>query len=143
VVLVVGHGQCSVVYSATGSHVVQALYGGTSSFLPSSSLHLGQTVANCGVSLGGCNLSGANLTNAQLAGANLKGANLKGAILIGADLAGADLQGANLLGADLTNANLTGANLKGANLKGVIWSNTTCPDGTNSTADGGTCLGHL
>jgi YVTN family beta-propeller protein len=143
VVLVAGRAQCTVTYSAPGSHVVTAAYAGTSSFLPSTSPQLGQTVANCGGSLGGCNLGGANLTNAQLAGANLKGANLKDAILVGANLAGANLQGANLIGADLTGANLTGANLKGANLKGVVWSNTTCPDGTNSTADGGTCIGHL
>jgi YVTN family beta-propeller protein len=142
-VLVAGQGQCTITYSATGSHVITAVYGGTSSFLPSTSPPLGQSVANCGISLGGCNLSGANLTNAQLVNANLKGANLKDAILVGANLTGANLQGANLSGADLTGANLTGANLKGANLKGVVWSNTTCPDGSNSTADGGTCLGHL
>jgi uncharacterized protein YjbI with pentapeptide repeats len=49
----------------------------------------------------------------------------------------------------LTHANLTGANLTGANLKGaiglntVIWSGTTCPDGTDSDNDGSTCIGHL
>jgi uncharacterized protein YjbI with pentapeptide repeats len=133
-----GQAQCTVTYSATGSHVIQAAYGGTAIFLSSISPLLGQTVAHCGLTLAGCNLAGANLTNAQLAGANLKGANLKGAILVGANLAGANLTGANLKGADLTNADLTGAILKGANLNGVIWSNTTCPDGTNSTADGGT-----
>ena len=40
---------------------------------------------------------------------------------------------------DLTGADLTGANLHRADLTGVIWSNTTCPDGTNSNNDGGTC----
>jgi hypothetical protein len=29
------------------------------------------------------------------------------------------------------------------NVTGVTWSNTTCPDGTNSNNDGGTCTGHL
>jgi hypothetical protein len=33
--------------------------------------------------------------------------------------------------------------LKTATLTNVIWSKTTCPDGTLSTNDGGTCLGHL
>jgi len=28
-------------------------------------------------------------------------------------------------------------------LKDVIWSNTICPDGTNSDAHGGTCERHL
>jgi hypothetical protein len=29
------------------------------------------------------------------------------------------------------------------NFNKVTWSNTTCPDSTNSNADGGTCAGHL
>ena len=33
--------------------------------------------------------------------------------------------------------------LIGATLTGVHWSNTTCPDGTNSDNDGNTCVGHL
>jgi uncharacterized protein YjbI with pentapeptide repeats len=43
----------------------------------------------------------------------------------------------------LTGANLSGANLNSATLTGVKWNNTTCPDGTNSNADAGTCIGHL
>jgi hypothetical protein len=43
----------------------------------------------------------------------------------------------------LSGANLANGNFKGATMTGVIWSNTTCPDGTNSTHDGGTCVGHL
>jgi uncharacterized protein YjbI with pentapeptide repeats len=35
------------------------------------------------------------------------------------------------------------ANLTGANLTGVLWSNTTCPDGSNSKDNIGTCIGHL
>jgi hypothetical protein len=35
------------------------------------------------------------------------------------------------------------ANLNGVSLNGATWSNTTCPDGTNSSADGRTCVGHL
>ena len=55
---------------------------------------------------------------------------------------------ANLTNTDLTNANLTGANLTGATglpsatVAGVVWSNTTCPDGTNSDANTNTCVGH-
>jgi hypothetical protein len=73
----------------------------------------------------------------------LAGTNLNGADLGGANLSGADLTGANLQDANLTDATLTGALAKGANLNGVVWSNTTCPDGTNSNTDGGTCSGHL
>ena len=75
---------------------------------------------------------------ATLAECNLKGVNIAGAYLPGANLSGSNLKGANL-----TNANLAGANLKGANVKDVIWSNTICPDGTNSDANGATCVKHL
>jgi uncharacterized protein YjbI with pentapeptide repeats len=111
-----------------------------------------------GANLTSANLTSANLTSANLTSANLTSANLTSAILTSANLTSANLTSANLTGATLTSANLTnanltnanlkganlkGANLKGANLSGVTWSNTVCPDGTNSNADGGTCLGHL
>ena len=73
----------------------------------------------------------------------LEGTSLHGKNLTGADLTNASLQGVNLEGANLTNADLQGANLQGVNTNKVIWSNTICPDGTNSTSDGGTCAGHL
>ena len=60
-----------------------------------------------------------------------------------ANLTGADLTGANLSGFDLLDTNLTNANLSGADLSGVIWSNTICPDGTNSNNDGDTCVNNL
>jgi uncharacterized protein YjbI with pentapeptide repeats len=58
------------------------------------------------------------------------------------NLTGADLVGADLAGAFLGFANLSGAALYGANVTGVAWIATTCPDGTNSDSDGGTCIGH-
>ena len=105
--------------------------------------------------LAGCNLHGLDLSNAILAGADLSSgtdlsnANLNMADLSGANLSFANLSGANLNQADLTGANLSGANLTGANLTnakldGVTWNNTTCPDGTNSSASTPeTCVGHL
>jgi hypothetical protein len=33
--------------------------------------------------------------------------------------------------------------MSGATLFGVTWNNTTCPDGTNSNGDGGTCVNNL
>jgi hypothetical protein len=95
--------------------------------------------------LAGCNLHGLDLSNAILAGgdlssgtdlsyANLNKADLSGANLSFANLSGVNLNQADLTGANLTGANLTGANLNNAKLDGVIWSNTTCPDGTNSSA---------
>ena len=97
-----------------------------------------------GASLQGDNLLGAQLGNARLIGArmhgdNLNGAQLQHAFLNGADLERANLRGADLSGADLSRADLTGANLHGATLHGVTWSDTICPDGSNSDTDGGTC----
>lgn len=106
------------------------------------------------------NLAGTRFTDAEMQGARLFYANLSGAVLAGAYLEGANFQGANLRGADLRGAMLSGTNLAdvdvtGANFRGarglgtlvnhseVRWSNTTCPDGTNSDANGGSCLGHF
>ena len=97
-------------------------------------------------------VSGANLENADLKDSNLSG-DVAGANLDDADLTGARvdalLDGANLTDANLTQANMTGSELYVANhyqearLRDTVWSDTTCPDGTNSDADGGTCRGHL
>jgi Pentapeptide repeats (8 copies) len=98
--------------------------------------------------LSGAFLSGANLHQARVSGANLFGTHLDGANLSDALVSKDVLNNADLTGADLTNTilNLThfgGANLSGANLSGAVgtdpanfsdvtWSNTTCPDGSNS-----------
>jgi uncharacterized protein YjbI with pentapeptide repeats len=96
-----------------------------------------------GANVAGSNLMGANLAGADLAGTNLSGGNLKGDSLKGANLTNANLKNDNLQGADLSGANLHGAITSGANLQGITWSNTVCPDGTNSDHDGGTCTGDL
>ena len=100
--------------------------------------------------LAGCNLHGLDLSNAILAGADLSSgtdlsnANLNKADLSGANLSFANLSGANLNKVDLTAANLTGAITTGTNFNMVTWNNTTCPDGTNSSASTPqTCVGHL
>jgi len=96
----------------------------------------------CGTMLAGCNLKQVNLAGAYLANANLSAANLKGANLSRANLSGANLTNANLKDVVFTDATLLGAQLAGANTN-ALWSNTICPDGTNSDANGGTCIGHL
>ena len=95
-----------------------------------------------GWDLSGVILSGANLGGANLYGANLNGADISWAGLVGANLNGANLSDASLNDTDLTTANLTAANLTGADLTNSLlggvttdfatWSNTTCPDGSNS-----------
>ncbi|MEU4620845.1 pentapeptide repeat-containing protein [Actinoplanes sp. NPDC023801] len=70
-------------------------------------------------------------------------ADLRNARLTGAFLRDADLRNARLDGADLSGADLTGADLTGASLARVVWARTTCPDGSVSDENGGTCRGHL
>ena len=101
-----------------------------------------------GANLQYCNYKDANLTGVDLAGANLFGArmlrtNLQNANLAGANMTNSEMGYANLTGANLTGTNLTSADLFSANLTGVTWSNTTCPDGTNSSSySPQTCVGH-
>ena len=122
----------------------------TKNFVPGADLHgcvLGCLPTDPDICIG-------NLNFQTLVGANLSGANLSGAYLESLNLSNANLSNANLSGANLTFVNLTGANLTGANMLSIIcgdysqygvlvvWQNTTCPDGTNSDNDGGTCVGH-
>ncbi len=76
-------------------------------------------------------------------GAELLRAPLSDTDLTSADLHGADLTNADLHGATLTGADLAGANLTGAILDQVVWGDTTCPDGSSSRSDGGTCVDDL
>jgi len=114
-------------------------------------------------------LTGANLTNADMTGATLDGIhaiNLSGcpanlpagyacidSALVGpqVSLASANLSGANLSGVDVSgalfaNANLNNADFTGATLNNVVWSQTTCPDGSVSNTNGSSpesCCAHL
>jgi uncharacterized protein YjbI with pentapeptide repeats len=134
---------------------------GTPAALPTHFILLGGYLIGPGAILEGVDLSGDDLTGADLAGARLQNANLSSvnlsgddlsyALLDSADLSGANLTGANLTGAIPLNANLTNANLTNAivttltTFSGNTWSNTTCPDGTNSSTNGTSpqsCYGH-
>jgi hypothetical protein len=149
---------------ALRGHSLTAVYGGSGTLQGSTSSPVSQNVdtnlvgfpklSNGAYNLTGAKLSGAYLVQANLAGANVSQATLTNANLTGANLSNANLSQVNLSGANLTGANLSGANLNQSNLKqatgmktatltNVTWNGTTCPDGTNSTKDGGTCLGHL
>ena len=84
-----------------------------------------------------------DLANADLRHRDLEDVNLSGVILTGANLEDAQLEGGFLPNANLTNANLRHADLRHADVSGVTWSNTICPDGTNSNSNGNSCQGHL
>lgn len=132
-------------------HLDAALVGAQCSMAPGTSL---AGLDLTGADLSGCDLTGSDLSGAvleatRLYGATLSGADLSGVTGTGTDLSGADLTGAALAGASLIATDFTGANLTGATLSvttvltGPVWSDTTCPDGTNSDGNGNTCLGHL
>jgi uncharacterized protein YjbI with pentapeptide repeats len=94
------------------------------------------------------------MLNAQLQGDELGSANFNGANIGSTDFDGADMSyttitDAQAIGVFMANVNFTNANLTGTDLTQAgyltndTWSNTTCPDGTNSNNDGDTCLNNL
>jgi uncharacterized protein YjbI with pentapeptide repeats len=143
----------------TGARMHQASIGGNTSASGTNFTDVDFTAGTLQVSGNGTILSGANLANTGLNGAILTNSVAIGANFTSVDIRNANLTGSNLSGitapqasfqsANLTNVNFTNANLSGAyflesaNLTGVTWSNTTCPDGTNSNNNSGTCQGHL
>ncbi len=96
----------------------------------------------------GMNFRYANFSGSNLAYMGFYGQNFSYAIFRGTNLRGTDFRQADLTGADFTDADLTrvwGRNSTFDNstiVTGVVWSNTICPDGTNSDANGNTCVGH-
>lgn len=95
----------------------------------------------------GSRLSGKDFTDAFLpaiyaGNQDLSNSNFKRAAFNKSVLRGANLKNSNFTNADFTDVDMTGAVTTGARFNGVIWNNTTCPDGTNSNSNGGTCVGH-
>lgn len=90
------------------------------------------------------NFEGANFSNAKIQIGRLQGGSF-----LNVNFTNTDLRLANFDNSTLDNVNFTNANLKAARnfdsavLTNITWSNTTCPDGTNSDNNGGTCEGHL
>jgi hypothetical protein len=80
-----------------------------------------------------------NLTDTNLTGANLSDSNLNGCVGAANCPSGAGLVGANFTGADFLGATFSRGG-GGVTLGNNTWSNTTCPDGTNSDSDGSTCI---
>jgi uncharacterized protein YjbI with pentapeptide repeats len=86
------------------------------------------------------NFSNTTLYHSDLSGSDFSNSNMTG--LISVD--GANFSNVNLTNVNFTNANLNLAQNMGiANVTGVTWSNTTCPDGSNSNSNGNTCVGHF
>jgi len=90
---------------------------------------------------------GANMQNAVFTGSILNSVDLKETDLRGADFSFTGLIASPMRNADLRNATLLGAGITSENmLDGVTWSNTICPEGSNSDDDDGdnfTCESNL
>jgi len=69
--------------------------------------------------------------------------NFSGSTFNGVHFNGSDISNTNFTNASFTGSNLSGVNFLNSLRTGVTWSNTICPDGTNSDANGNTCEGHL
>lgn len=89
-------------------------------------------------------LSTSGSTGTNFTGSNFSSTNLTSAIFRDAIMQNTNFNNSNLTSATFDNTDLTGAtNMSTATRTGVTWSNSTCPDGTNSDTNGGTCEGHL
>ena len=80
---------------------------------------------------------------------NLSGANFSHSNIYNTDFMDTDLQGVNFEHASLFNVEFYHSDLSGADLSvlyshtGVTWTNTICPDGTNSVDNGDTCWNNI
>lgn len=95
------------------------------------------------VDVSNANMNYTDLT-AAIAQANFSNTNMTGANLTGGLFSGSDFSNAYMVYANLTDASLYHATgLSTAHLQDAIYLHTTCPDGSNSDNDGGTCSGHF
>jgi uncharacterized protein YjbI with pentapeptide repeats len=98
------------------------------------------------------NFHGDNFTDSTLVGAeydDFSAANFTGVYIVGDARQDGTYTGSNFDGANFTNARFfdwTGGasdfQFTNSTFLGAIWSNTICPDQTDSNSDGSTCVGH-
>lgn len=99
-----------------------------------------------GAIFGGNTQAQSDLTEVDFSGADMTGADLAETYMYltgfdGTNLTDASFDGATLIAVDFDDAVLTGSSLDQADLTQLLeFSDTTCPDGTNSDNRGGTCL---
>ena len=90
----------------------------------------------------------AAVSTSDLSQSGFVGADLRGAAFGDSNLSQANFDDALIQDVRFVRVNLSGALMRGArgfpaSTDGVIWSHTSCPDGTNSDDNGGTCDGHF
>jgi uncharacterized protein YjbI with pentapeptide repeats len=119
--------------SVDGANLSRAtLTGAGASFAPFMDSNLSNAIWRDGFA------NGATFDGADLHRIDFRGTDLRSSSFVDSDLRYAQLDGV-----DLSDADLTGADLRRATgLASATFANTTCSDGTNSDANGGTCVGH-
>ena len=105
-----------------------------------------QSASLLGSTLERATFNGADLTLTNFSHAQLNEVLIAAEVLVDTNFTGADIQGAQiisqrLVGVIFTDADLTRSMVFGVH-DGVIFLNTTCPDGTNSDTNNGSCHGH-
>ncbi len=115
-----------LVLDKTGSEEIETFF----------SPFLSRSIILNGADLTEVDIRGVKLHRAQLADANMRGVDLSELNLSLGLLQRAQLTKANLTKANLSTVDLTDADLRYAKLIGTIFSNTTCPDGSNSDTNG-------
>lgn len=97
-----------------------------------------------GSNLTNTNFSDITVTNLQIYGSDMTGADFSNGVFTTLIVTeGTTVGNADFTDAQFTDSILIGTDFSGATLTGSTWNNTECPDGTNSDANGNTCLGHL
>ena len=132
-----------------GKNWSKAQIGGFSSFDHSDLTGVMLTQGILSVNFNNDNLTNADISNASAAGSSFDHTNLTNANFSNTDMSQVSMQNATIQNTNFSNVNFTNAFLQGstgfssANVNGATWSNTTCPDGTNSDNNGHTCVGHF
>ena len=96
----------------------------------------------------GANISSADIYEVSFSSVDLQGVDFSYTDFVSVDIIGTNLQGVDFRSAFLVNVYFVDSDLNGADLTdishlGVTWSNTICPDGTNSNDNGNTCENNL
>lgn len=90
------------------------------------------------------NIDNSDFTSAKAGFLDMENVSASGVNFTSTDMRFSGFHNTNLQNANFTNSNLKSAEFDaGTDLTSADWSNTTCPDGTNSDNNGNTCDGHL
>jgi uncharacterized protein YjbI with pentapeptide repeats len=131
---------------ATGTLLIDGWFVGPYQYLQSvpGTILAGTDFSATGLELNNSQVQSDDLNGDTFApGTDFSSGSVAGSTFQGDSLVDADFSGSNASDADFTGADLDGANFTGANTSSDTWSNTTCPDGTNSDDDGGSCAADL